>query len=493
MNEINVLAALQLAFEFIRKEYQICALLIVKFIGPVTVDAVEQIVTPELMKDYSNTFYIEDCLYELNTKSFLKVDFVQENMMEVTAMEDGIHHIPSNSEIKQYRFPLLVKHFLEIITVQHNLALDIFWMNYWNWLSSEHGAKWLMTSFVQVSWTNLVEEVIKTGRWNNIAVKVWLNFHVVHVSRSLHGWAGRPNGELYQITFDLALSDIICNQSLITESIIHSYTDYFLNFFLDFPDKQNCAKSIKLCQQNQFVNKTLEHAVVVRPYICNKVFYSKCSTSKVTAGASQSIWKDRLRCMGRMFAKVKKACKYYCQLHLDSKRSEYCGSRIASDYVIAGLELYALQDYHNALHLLEHALLVDIQVNSSCHTLQNIVSYMALYDIHTELQNKHKVNDYIAGIQEIEFQDHISCYSTVYEDIVEPFMKEVLKSESADEIEYCQDENHFKADRRFCSSKNCQDNFSTENLDYVLWNNVEKWVRSKSLFCTVIKDLIAIL
>ena len=111
-SEDRILSALELAFEFIKKEHQVCALLTARFTGSFSLPIIKSIVTAELMNQFSSSFRIEDCFYELNVKSFIEV----------------ISSVNGNKPIK-YHFHVLIRTFLEVTVEKFNIsdALDSFW------------------------------------------------------------------------------------------------------------------------------------------------------------------------------------------------------------------------------------------------------------------------------------------------------------------------------------------------------------------------------
>ena len=71
----RLLSAIELAFQFVKKECQISTFLLIKFHYPFTLDEASPYITADMMSEYFNytDFEMSECLLELSTKSFLEI------------------------------------------------------------------------------------------------------------------------------------------------------------------------------------------------------------------------------------------------------------------------------------------------------------------------------------------------------------------------------------------------------------------------------------
>ncbi len=484
----RILFALEVAFGFIKKEHQVCALLSARFTGSFTVDIINSMLTADLMKPYSDDFDIMDCLYELHRKSFIEV---------ISPFDE--------KKPTKYHFHTLIKSFLEISVSKFNISevLDMFWTNYLYWINSDQGEEWLILSLAKEDLEVLIKESHKrTNHSYYLAVSITSNRLFVKYINGMFGPVWKHQ-ELYREMLQHSIGSLLsdCEEPGLTfpissvSRVIHAYSIAFEeNVCLESSD---CVKFLQICQPKieslRFLAVGSYDTMKAASYFYNNLLSIKCLEAKLATGGCKSLWKHSLLGVVEMLVEVEKMCTDYCsEFTTEVVRGECLRSNSSPN--VRALESYALKEYKEAVQLIND-LANDAASSHSCSVLEQVLVYMMMYDIHSSFNDLDEADRFIISIRGIEFQHYnMSCYTAIYDDTVIPFLKDVNETQLAKELR------DLKFDSYMAAFQDCEGNplhcinmrYKTPLLKVLLefsplW--IEKMLKSDFLLCAVTKEV----
>ena len=488
-SEDRILSALQLGFEHVKKEHQICALLSARFTGSFTLAIIKKILTVDLMQSFASHFHTEDCFYELNMKSFIEV----------------ISYIDANRP-KKYHYHVLVKNFLESSISEFNIstALDAFWMNYLNWLSSEDGEEWLIANLAKEDLEILIRESRRRSDHSYyLAVSITSNRLFVNYINGKFGIVWNHQ-DLYQSMLQHSVSSLIsdCQEpglSYPITSVARVINAYSIVFEENICEEQpNCVELLQLCQPKieslHFLAVGSFDAMKAASYFYNSILSIKCQEAKIATGGCEFLWKHNLLGLGEMILEVEKISSDYCEGISSEVLHPGCASRGHSSSVVLALEAYALKEYKNATKVFSSQSGGSAS-KGSCQEIEKIIGNMILYAIHSEFQELEEADYCITAIRGIDFQNYnMSCYTALYDDTIIPFLKDVNETQLARELR------DLKFDSFMAAFSKCEGNpLSCTNMRYKtpllkilleffpMW--IDKMLEHNSLICAVSKEV----
>ena len=343
----RLLSAIELAFQFVKKECQISTFLLIKFPFPFTLDEASRYITADMMSEYFNytDFDLYKCLLELTAKSFL----------EIRQSSKYRHNIYININIKddKYHFHVLSVDYLKIINSERTEIL----MAYWKKHLSSGFVKWFY-------WEDDNDYVVLSQLINDddfsfeasIALMIHFSFSkksLFSASRVLmshcevqdYNSTLRYTGDIVQ-GYTYLLEDVICQE--------------------EFPTEWNCMDAISLCLP--IIDKFIDSGYAdhyLSDFIVRK--YPEIGSSHK---AWDSIWKHNLRVYARNF--------------------------FTSSAFRRGLIFYLHSNYEKAIHSLHVAL----EDTSSPY---DFMTYMTLYGIYSRQDNLTGMEESLAGIHKLDF------------------------------------------------------------------------------------------
>ena len=489
----RLLSAISLAFDFIEPEFQICGLLLAGFPGTFSKKLASQVVTPDMMKrknpEYDD-FSMEPCLIALSARSFL------ENISFETLLEHQMK--------EKFHFHVLIGEFLNNTRSKYDIEdmFEIFWKNYVDWLSSIHGEVWLRRDVGKEDYDAIVR-VLNQGTNFSHSLAASLSsrrFFVTSMVGKLHLFSKDQNDgmkhyhDLLHIVAKILLSDCEVQGSYIPyTSVATAIKAYTLTFdeivcvgsALDDDILLDCMKKLILCQpkieQLHFMGRGNFEAMEASSYF-HQLVELKCMETEYLHSVCDSAWKYRLLGLAHVLVTVRNQCLEYCQ---DCRRH-------VNTSLVFGLESYSLlEDYEAIKHL--HMALND-HSQSSCKELQDSIIYSTLYAIYSRQGNQLGMDESVAGILSIDFQrTNMTCYSSMYGDVVIPFLQQVKETETVKKL---------KKKKDLETSTNCKDIFCDVQFrcrPLVIESLIKiapLWVQnilssSTSLFCSVSKVTMA--
>ena len=371
----RLLSAIELAFQFVKKECQISTFFLIKIPFPFKLEA-SRFITADLMNKYFNytDFDIYKCLLELTAKSFL--------------------------EVRQYRY--VVYHF-------HELSVD-----YLRIINSErakiHMAYW--------------KKYLSSGYANLIFLPDDNDY--VALSQLINDDDSSFEASIALIVLDHSSfskkSLISASRVLVSHCEVQDYNstrfsteDIFLSYGKllelvvcqeEFPTEWNCMDVISLCLPiiDKFIYSCLYRCIYISNFIVRK--YLEIGSSHKTW---DSIWKHSLR------------------VYLYSYLSSFGDIR-------RGFIDYLRSDYDKAIHFLHEAL-------EDTSSRYDFMTYMTLYEIYSRQDNLTGMEESLAGIHKLDFQQiNITCYtsSADYEDphvtTAILFLQQVKETKLADKL-----------------------------------------------------------
>jgi len=488
-SEDRILSALKLGFEHVKREHQICALLSARFTGSFTQAIIKKILTVDLMQPFASHFHTEDCFYELNMKSFV----------EVISFIDGSRPV-------KYHYHVLVKNFLESSISDFNIseALDAFWINYLNWLSSEDGEEWLITNLAKEDLQILIRESLKRNDHSYyLAVSITSNRLFVNYINGMFG-AVWSHQDLYQDMLQHSVSSLVsdCKEPGLSHPItsvarvINAYSIVFEEMVCK--EESNCVELLQLCQPKieslHFLAVGSFDAMKAASYFYNSILSIKCQEAKIVTGGCKFLWKHNLLGLGEMILEVEKICSDYCEGVSSEVLHPDCASHTYNSSIVLALEAYALKEYKKATQFFRLQSKAS-PTEGSCQELEKIIGNMILYDIHSEFQELEEADRYITSIRGIDFQQYnMSCYTAIYDDTIIPFLKDVNETQLAKELR------DLKFDSFMAAFSKCEgDPLSCSNMRYktpllkILLEFFPLWIdgmlKHDSLICAVTKEV----
>ena len=351
----RLMSAIELAFQFVKKECQISVFVLIKSRFPFTLDEASPHITADMMSQYFNytDFDLYKCLLELTAKSFLEI-------REYNFQHDAVYHF-------------------------HELSVDYL-----------KNSNFELTKILQAYWKNRLRSGIVykyypygPGLDNDdyVALTQILNHDDFSFEASIvlllnHNQPQNLSSAAHVLVSHCEVQDY--NSTRLDASyIIKGYT-YLLEYVIcqeEFPTEWNCMDVISLC---------LPYIDKVSSSYFDEDFNDFIMKKYLEMGSSDDIfWKHSLRvyCYNNMFT------------HIFTPFSR-------------GLESYVNSTYDMAIRYLHVAL----EDTSSPY---DFIAYMTLYDIYSKQDNLTGMEESLAGIHKLDFQQiNITCYtySARYED-----------------------------------------------------------------------------
>lgn len=501
----RIISAIELAFEFIKPEYQVCSLLLIKFPGSFSLDMVTSIVTSDMMEDFGHKdFYINDCLYELSSKSFLEqISFLS---------------LLTHNQVKErFHFHVLIRDFLNTSTARdkHNVTelIENFWKNYLDWLSSDSGEMWL---FDDVSEEDLdaFTQILNQGDPYSYSLATTLSSNRLFVSSILgtlglskSSWNNDKGRLHYQSLLNTTASILVSDCEVpglnypITSisKVINAYIISFEEIVCtEESDLQDCMDKLILCQPNieqlHLAAKGDNEAMEASSYFHNNLVELKCLETKSVHSVCNFAWKYRVLGLAHMLASVRDKCQEYCKDSSHEVVGAECRENMNTSIVL-GLEFYALMEDDKAINYLHLAL----KDSSNCKELHDTIVYIALHVIYSRHDDQQGMEDSLAGIAKADFQHtNMTCYTAIYGDTVIPFLNQVNETVLAKKLRDMRIDSYLQA-RAKCRDHllNCQsENRYKTPIVKTLLGFSPLWVKSMltantSLFCSVSKEVMA--
>ena len=494
----RLLSAFNLAFEFIKPEFQICSLLLVKVPGSFSLDIVSNLITPDMMKDH---FYVEECLFELSSKSFL----------ELISFKTLLVH----NQKERYHFHVLIKDFLNNLEGTHSMTelLETFWKNYVSWLSSDSGEAWLLEDLGKQdldALTHILDQhdpysyslaaslsssrlVLSLTVTNSDVLQLYSKKYIdgrLHYQKLLSRVASILVSDCEVPGFNYPFAGVA--------AIIKAYTIAFEEIICqDSESLQVCMDKLILCQPKieelHSFAKGDHAAMEASSYFHNSLVDVKCLETKNSHVVCKSAWKYRLLGLAHMLASVRDQCVQYCKGEQLLEGAE-CRKDVNTSIVL-GLEFYSLLEDDKAKRYL-HATLKDGS-SSSCRELHNFIAYMALYVIHSRQGDLQGMDDSLSGILTIDLEQmNMTCHTAIYGDVVIPFLLHVNETVLAKKLRDIRIDSYLEAIGN-CEGHplNCQheNRYKTPMLKTLvsispLWVK-EMLISSVSLFCSISKEV----
>ena len=375
----RLLSAIELAFQFVKKECQISTFLLIKFrYHAFTLDQASRYITADMMSEYFNytDFDLYKCLLELKAKSFL--------------------------EIRQYIYDDKY-HFHELsvdyLKNSNSEQTELILMAYWKKCLSSG----VMTTFYFTDDNDYValSQLINHDDYSfEASIAVMIHFHfskksLISASRVLVSHCELQD---YNSTI-LHAGYIIYGYAILLKKVICQE---------EFPTEWNCMDVISLCLP--IIDKFIDSDYVDFHYNIYYSFNDFIVRKYLEIGSSHiktwdSIWKHSLR------AYVESSGLY----------------RVLNDH-------YDWYSYDEAMDFLHVAL-------EDSSSPNDFIAYMILYDIYSRQDNLSGMEESLAGIHKLDFQQiNITCYtsSADYEDphvtTAILFLQQVNETKLADKL-----------------------------------------------------------
>ena len=379
----KIFSAIELAFQFVKKECQISTFILIKFqSSPFTLNQASSFITADMMSEYFNytDFDLYKCLLELTAKSFLEIRQYSKYRYE----DDKFLEV----KIVKYHFHELSVDYLQISISERTEILMVYW--------KKHLSSGYVNLFYQADDNDYValSQLINDDD-SSFEASIAMMIHFSFSKKSLISSASRV------LVSHCEVQDY--NSTRIhTVYIIHGYVYLLLGVICqeEFPTEWNCMDVISLCLP--IIDKFIDSGYpdyrfsdfIVRKYLeIGKTW--------------DSIWKHSLR--------------VYAHSNL-----------VLSSAISRGL-LHS--SYYEAIRFL-HVVLED---TSSPY---DFIAYMILYDIYSRRDNLTGMEESLAGIHKLDFQqiNNITCYtySADYEDphvtTAILFLQQVNETKLADKL-----------------------------------------------------------
>ena len=380
----RLFSAIDLAFQFVKKECQISTFILIKFRFPFTLKQASPYITADMMSEYFNytDFGLYKCLLELTAKSFLEI----RQYSKYSYNDD------------EYHFHELSVDYLKISNSEQTEILQAYWKNR---LSSGE----VMNRFY---WPDNNDYVALSQLINHddssfeasIAVMVHFSFSKKSEISASRVLVSHCEVQDYNYTI------------LHAEDIIRGYTN-LLKYEIcqeEIPTEWNCMDVISLCLPiiDKFIDSDYVDFLYYNYYSFNDFIVRKYLEIGSSHKTWDSFWKHSLRV--------------------------YAYNFVSSIAIRRGLFMYLEYSYDEAIHCLHVAL----EDTSSPY---DFIAYMTLYDIYSRQVNLTGMEESLAGIHKLDFQQiNITCYtySADYEDphvtTAILFLQQVNETKLADKL-----------------------------------------------------------
>ena len=356
----KILSAIELAFQFVRPECQINIFLLIKFEGSFTLEkASHHIISDVMSMSFHYTdFDFHECLLELTLKSFLESS--QYNYFLV----DG-----TSQEVKLYHFHELIEDYIK--NSEQTEILQAYW-------------KYRLSSGIAVDMLFLPDDndfVALTQILHHddsfsfeASIALMLNFPQDH--KNLEPAARVLVSHCEVGSFNYTITRIN------TLYIIQGYY-YFLEYVMpqeEFTIEWNRMDVISLCLPLTEVFDPSKNTIF------SDYIVWKCLEIGSSHNICDSIWKH--------------------SLYIFAYESNFLNPCSACRYFLSGLRFYSCFEYDKSIHDLHLAL------EDTSSPNYDFMTYMTLYAIYSKQDNLTGMEESLAGIHKLDFQQiNITCYT----------------------------------------------------------------------------------
>ena len=431
----RLLSAIELAFQFVKKECQISTFLLIKFPFSFTLDDASRYISADMMSEYFNytDFDLYKCLLELTAKSFLEIrqsskyiiTYININFKDDKYLKDYKYIISKDDKyLKDYMY-MISKDDRYIISKDDTYIIS----------KDDKYCKYLKVD--KYHFHELSVDYLKIT--NSERIEILMAYWKKHLSSGFVKWFYSEDDNDYvalsqlinddDFSFEASIALMIhfsvSKKSLISASrvlmshcevqdynstlwytgdIVRGYTNLLEDVICqeEFPTEWNCMDVISLCLP--IIDKFIDSDYAghrISDFLVSK-YLEKGSSHKTW----DSIWKHSLRV--------------------------YAYNLFPFGAFYRGLNDYSSHD--EAIHSL-HLALEDIS------SPYDFMTYMTLYTIYSIQDNLTGMEESLAGIHKLDFQQiNITCYtsSTDYEDphvtTAILFLQQVNETKLADKL-----------------------------------------------------------
>ena len=369
----RLLSAIELAFQFVKKECQISTFFMIKYQYPFTLYHVSRFITADMMSEYFNytDFDLYKCLLELTAKSFLE-------------LRKDWHH--GNDE---YHFHELSVDYLRISNSEQTEILMAYWK------------KRLSSGYVTF--------IFRPDDNDCVALSQLINHDDFSFEASIavmiHFSLSKKSLSASRVLVSHCEVQDYSSTMLRSEDIIKGYTSLLEDVICqeEFPTEWNCVDVISLCLPiiDKFIDSASDYSNHRFSYFIVRKYLEIGSSHKTW----DSIWKHSLRVYAYNFVSL----------------------RGLKDYLYSRYEVKAL-----------HYLHLSLEDTSSPY---DFIAYMTLYAIYSKQDIMTGMEESLAGIHKLDFQQiNITCYtsSADYEDphvtTAILFLQQVNETKLADKL-----------------------------------------------------------
>ena len=415
----RLISAIELGFEFVEPQHQICSLLLVTLPGPFTHYSVRIAVTSYLIENLGfQDFYMKDCLVSLTSKSFLQ----QLDSYYMAVYGDSLHV----GLYRPYHFHELIKDFLNIPIVlgRYNTTelRTTFWKNYLNWVSNKE-VEYSISEYSQLA--HILDHDHMYDFATALLITTILSFKEL----------------LGQGTLELAVNALLsdCETAGLKHfvsrpsQVINAYVVIYERIKDSYKQLRVTEKSLILCQQKVELlvaaaksEYDLQEAVNASAHFHYNVIGRQCLTYSLCRNSS---WKYLLMGVTQRLVFLQNS-----SIHPWEAEGVKCSNlhlRGQNSSTITGMELFAVKEDAVAISYL-HMALQDSNTYS-CKELHDAIVYITLYVIHERQGDQQGMKESIAGILDIDFQhSNMAWYyyddeyvSYMYSEIIFPFLTQV--------------------------------------------------------------------
>ena len=390
----RLLNAIELAFQFVKPTCQISIFILIKFWSPFTLEEVSRYITADMMSNYLTytDFDLYECLFELSAKSFLEIR--QYYFSEGFTWD--LQYYQDVEAAKHYHFHELIVDYLKNSNIELT-ELEILQAYWKNRLNSGIVARHPWPNDKDyVALTQIVDQDDSFSFDASIALIINFPCGLQILKPAVLFLVSRCEMQGYSYT-RLSTYDIIQGYIKLLKYVICQDI---------FTTEWNCMDVISLCLP--IIDKFIDLSV----HLFVDIDFSRLIMRKYleTGNICDSIWKHSLH--------VYALFGTFTPLHNISR----------------GLEFYSDSDYDKAIHSLHEAL----EDTSSPY---DFMIYMTLYIIYSKQDNLTGMEESLAGIHKLDFQQiNITCYtySARYEDphvtTAILFLQQVNETKLADKL-----------------------------------------------------------
>ena len=422
------LIAYEVMFDYIQPKYQICSLLLNRFPGFFTVAMSELIITRDLMKEYSKSFHVSECINDLERKKIIEITIYRSLTAEVR-VNYHIHNLTRDFLMTTDKVSVpkqVLKDFWDVYFEQG----DDFSMYLYLWSRED---LWLREDLSEEN-TNIVLDFL----WRREHNSYRLARHLTSDSFSEMGGAvARVRDEAVKMLL-ADCRDLSLTYSLTTALVLlECYRQVFSLLFAEID--QDSMDKLAVCEAKY---KQLNSVVKVSTVTVDNFSIANCLYFQHTISLRCKLIHNAHELCGRSWRYNLFDFIDVLQLELDSVE-ETCNSHItypdcmqyiAPCYTNNGLTLYSTAKHAEAVDQL-HLSLKD-NSNSNCREVHDVTLYIVLYDIYSNRSDQEKADEMLANIAQIEFkQANLTCYQTLVKDIVIPFLDWINSSDLAEQTD----------------------------------------------------------